>query len=134
MGVTVGARDAQCDGVETQLRAAAGVTELGAVLILGIPLTHARTYLPQNHETVYVNRAPYLPYSGVVGIVSAQVDSTQQQAAYDFLIFLAQNNLQMALSPESTPEGGKLADVGWLLVLGLVLGAGGMDANEAARR
>ncbi|GIL79822.1 hypothetical protein Vretifemale_9103 [Volvox reticuliferus] len=54
------------------------------------------------NASMYVNRAPYLPYTGAVGVVSANVEPNQQQLAFDFLIFLAERNRELALSPNSS--------------------------------
>ncbi|GIM07532.1 hypothetical protein Vretimale_11638 [Volvox reticuliferus] len=51
------------------------------------------------HASMYVILAPYLPYMGGVGVMSAYVD--QQQLAFDFLIFLVERNRELALSPNS---------------------------------
>ncbi|GLI68045.1 hypothetical protein VaNZ11_012368 [Volvox africanus] len=56
----------------------------------------------EDKAVVYVNRAPYLPYTGAVGVVSANVDPNQRQLAFDFLIFLAERNRELALSPNSS--------------------------------
>ncbi|GIL52667.1 hypothetical protein Vafri_8489 [Volvox africanus] len=56
----------------------------------------------KDNALVYVNRAPYLPYTGAVGVVSANVDPNQRQLAFDFLIFLAERNRELALSSNSS--------------------------------
>ncbi len=48
--------------------------------------------VPQDGTDVYVNRAPYMPNSGFVGVVSASFDDTRIAAAVDFLAFLAHEN------------------------------------------
>ncbi|EFJ49433.1 guanylyl and adenylyl cyclase family member, partial [Volvox carteri f. nagariensis] len=55
----------------------------------------------EDNSIVYVNRAPYLPYTGLVGVVSADIDPAQQQTAFDFLVFLAEHNRELALSRSS---------------------------------
>lgn len=59
----------------------------------------------QDNTTVYVNRAPYVPYSGLVGVVSAAAEADRRQVSFDFLVFLADRNKELALSPNSETAG-----------------------------
>eukprot|EP00198_Chlamydomonas_reinhardtii_P006617 XP_001695953.1 predicted protein [Chlamydomonas reinhardtii] len=52
-------------------------------------------------RTLYVNRAPYLPYTGVVGLVAAAVDPERQRRAFDFLTYLSAANLNLSLASDN---------------------------------
>ncbi|KAG2434059.1 hypothetical protein HXX76_007787 [Chlamydomonas incerta] len=55
----------------------------------------------QDGRTLYVNRAPYLPYTGVVGLVAAAVDPERQRVGFDFLSYLSAANLNLSLSNDN---------------------------------
>ena len=63
------------------------------------PMT--RPHPRQDGRTLYVNRAPYLPYTGVVGLVAAAVDPERQRRAFDFLTYLSAANLNLSLASDS---------------------------------
>ncbi|GFR48852.1 hypothetical protein Agub_g10806, partial [Astrephomene gubernaculifera] len=57
--------------------------------------------LQQDNSTAFVNRATYMPYSGLVGLVGAPVSAERQRVAFDFLTYLSNANLELALANDS---------------------------------
>ncbi|KAG2501549.1 hypothetical protein HYH03_000056 [Edaphochlamys debaryana] len=55
----------------------------------------------QDGAAVYVNRAAYLPYGGMAGVVGSAVSPERQRAAFGFLSYVSNANLNLSLSADN---------------------------------